>query len=616
MNCNTDYSAVFGRITGEGDCSEHERLGLVNALADARRTEDRPAGQLGRRLELLAGVLPPTAELLGDTTRMSLISSYTAVADPSFYMTVLSHYILCLGSVLGLAGAPSELAERIEDLQRGRRKGVFMVTEVGRSGSHLQVRTTADFDPVTRHFVLRTPDAAAAKFSATGTRDMPQSAVVCARLKVAEADCGVFSFLVDLTENGHPLPGVSLSSRVDVSALPLDYGLVRFHGLQIPYERWLRDTAWIDRAGVFHDPSHDRDSRLQRTLAVGQTLWSSLPSAMAGAARAAAVTAARASAHRLSHGRLAPRAPLLAYRPQQDAVLGALSEAFALTAAARTARSIGAQPAARNVPSGPSGTESMTFSPWTAVAPALAVYKALSVRGLARVATACMHRLGLPGLMDVNAFTAYLGLARAFESAGGDNQLIFFETGQRLAGEGGRHVTDDHSPRPPRFDDPWWWLSLVEALQHRVCAALERELARGEKQSREGLDLWNPVLDHARTLGEIHAQVLLARDVAETVDHVADPTLRMVLCDLAGMYAVRQAQELSGSLLGSRLLGADAVSELPRVAAELCDRLAPRLPLILQAMQPPEGLTSAPLSQEDFAGALASRLTWDQGERP
>ncbi|MEU5117046.1 acyl-CoA dehydrogenase [Streptomyces longwoodensis] len=616
MTLRTDHREVFSRITGEADCTEQERLSLLNALADESVTGAQRTGQPGRRLALCTAAMPPTAELLGDVARMSLLSSYTAVADPSLYMAVLSHYILCLGSVFTLAGDSPQLTPQIEALQQGRRKGVFMVTEVGRAGSHLNLRTTAEFDPGTRRFTLRTPDAAAAKFSAVAARDTPLSAVVCARLKVDDADHGVFSFLVDLTEGGRPLPGVEISSRVDVSALPLDYGLVRFDGLNIPYERWLRDTASIDPTGAFHDPVHDQDSRLQRTLSVGQTLWSSLPSAMAAAARAAAVTAATASTHRLSHGRLAPRAPLLTYRPQQHAVFGALSEAFALTAAARTARSLGTQSAAADMPFHPAGTKPMTFSPWTAVAPSLAVYKALSVRGLARVATACTHRLGLPGLMDVNAFTTYLGLARAFESAGGDNQLIFFETGQRLVTEGGRPLANHDGPCALRFDDPWWWLSVAEALQHRLRAELDRELARGDKQTREGLDLWNPLLERARTLGEVHAQTLLARDVAETVDHVADPALRAVLCDLAGMYAVRQAQELSGTLLRCRLLSTTAMRELPGVEAELCDRLGPRLPLILQVMKPPEDLAFAPLSHEDFASALASRLTWHQGGQP
>lgn len=607
----TAYQAVFSHITGEDACDETQRRAMVSALTTTVSPPSRPGEQLRSRLRLLAGALPPADHLLCDVPHLSLLSSYTAVADPPLYMAVLSHYVLCLGSVLTLAGRPCELTEPIEELQTGRRKGVFMVTEVGRAGSHLGIRTTADFDPATRRFVLHTPDAGAAKFSAVGAHDTPQTAVVCARVRVAGADCGVFSFLVDLSEETGPLPGVHVSSRVDVSSLPLDYALVRFDGVPVPYDRWLRDTAWIDPTGTFHDPLRSHDARLQRTLSVGQALWSSLPSAMATTARAAAVSAARACSTRLSQGRLAPGVPLLTYRTQQQAVLGALSESFALTAGARAARGLSAEHSDAPRPS--PGTPTMTFSPWTAVDPSLALYKALSVRGARRVVTECTHRLGLPGLMDANAFHAYLGLARAFESAGGDNQLIFLDTGQRLVAEPEQPLGERLRVQRVQFDDPWWWQPVIEALQHRLCDELRHDLNRRAGKGLSGLDLWNPLLHRAQLLGEVHAQNLLARDVAETVDCVADPRLRSVLCDLAALHAVRQAQQLAAGLMETRLLSTATVRGLPSIADDLCDRLMPHLPQLTQAMGPPPELTSTPLNHDDFADSLANRLTWHEG---
>ncbi|MEU4796686.1 acyl-CoA dehydrogenase [Streptomyces sp. NPDC023327] len=607
----TAYQEAFTHITGEDACTEQQRLAIAGALATPLTPRARPGEELRCRLGLLAGTLPSAAQLLRDIPQMSLLSSYTAVADPSLYMAVLSHYILCLGSVLTLAGSLSELAGPVEELQTGRRKGVFMVTEVGQAGSHLGVRTTADFDLATRRFVLRTPDADAAKFSAVGARHTPQTAVVCARVRVAGADCGVFSFLVDLSEETGPVPGVRISSRVDVSSLPLDYALVHFDQLAVPYERWLRDTAWIDPSGAFHDPLNDQDSRLQRTLSVGQSLWSSLPSAMAATARAAAVAATRACSTRLSNGRLAPGRPLLTYRTQQQDVLGALSEAFALTAGARAARGLSTEPtdATRLSP----GIPGMTFSPWAAVAPSLALYKALTVRGARRVATVCTHRLGLPGLMDVNAFHAYLGLAQAFESAGGDNQLIFLDTGQRLIAEPERPLGETMRPQRAQFDDPWWWPPIVETLQRLLCEELRRDMNRRANAGLCGLDLWNPLLHRTRMLGEVHAQNLLARDVAETLDCVADPCLRTVLCDLAALHAVQQAQQLAGTLVETRLLSIAAVRGLPSIADDLCDRILPHLHQLTQAMGPPPELASPPLSHDNFADSLASRLTWYHG---
>ena len=168
----TAYQEAFTHITGEDACTEQQRLAIAGALATPLAPQTRPGEELRCRLGLLAGTLPSAAQLLRDLPQMSLLSSYTAVADPSLYMAVLSHYILCLGSVLTLAGSPSELAGPVEELQDGpSAEGVFMVTEVGQAGSHLGVRTAADFDLTTRRFVLRTPDVERG-------RNSPQSAPV------------------------------------------------------------------------------------------------------------------------------------------------------------------------------------------------------------------------------------------------------------------------------------------------------------------------------------------------------------------------------------------------------------------------------------------------------
>ncbi|MFF4291973.1 hypothetical protein ACFY0R_42920, partial [Streptomyces sp. NPDC001633] len=259
---------------------------------------------------------------------------------------------------------------------------------------------------------------------------VPQAAVVCARVEAGGADRGVFSFVVELTDEAGPLPGVTLSSTVEAPSLPLDYALVRFDGVRVPYRQWLRDGARIDADGGFHDPLDGPDSRLARTLSVGQGLWATLPSAVAAMARQSAVQALRFSAHRRAHGRLAPGTRVLELRNQQHALLGALAESFALTCAARYAQEVWAR--SRAAASAPRGN-GMTFSPWTAVDRPLAVLKAVTVRGAARVTDECRHRCGLAGFLAPNGLDGYHGFADAFETAGGDSQLILLDAGRALA---------------------------------------------------------------------------------------------------------------------------------------------------------------------------------------
>ncbi|MEU9121573.1 acyl-CoA dehydrogenase [Streptomyces sp. NPDC048506] len=598
---------------------------LRSRLMSTLTTEDEPAAagptdrahRLHRRLRRLAETLPPAAELCRDPQRLALLSECVAVVDPPLYMATLSHYVLCLGSVVELTDDPARLGRRWDALASARSKGVFMVTEIGDASSHLGIRTTAVFDPHTREFVLRTPDAGAAKFSGVGNPRLPQTAVVCARLRVGGADRGVFSFVVDLTDERGPLPGVEISDRIEVPALPLDYALVRFAGVRLAYDQWLRDRAYVDGEGRFHDPLGTPDARLQRTLCVGRGLWATLPSAVAAMARECSVQALRFSARRRAHGRLAPGATVLAYRNQHHALLGCLARSFALTCAGRTAREIWAR--SRPAPAGrlpaARSADGMTFAPWTAVDRPLAVLKAVAVAGTARVAAECQHRCGLAGFLGPNALTGYHGFAHAFDSAGGDSRLIVLDAGRALAEEAARAPVGTVPPPDVPPDHPAWWPALARAQEARLTDELRRALEHRTQAGLTGLELWNPLLDTTRELGEAYGGRLVAESLAGALAAVQDPELLAVLRPLAALYGVVEARRHSGRLLSGGLLDASAVRALPGVLDGLCDRLLPHLPFLEEAMATHPGGAPVPLGADDYAAALTDSLNW-LPERP
>lgn len=612
MTSDPHLDALSRIIDGTGQDTEL-RDHLVSALAPDGGAA-APAGGRGRAthrtLRRLADQLPPARELLGDPERLALLSECAAVADPPLYMAVLSHYALCLSSIVSLTEDPAELGERWRALTTARTKGVFLVTEIGDGSSHLGIRTTAEFLPHTREFVLSTPDAGAAKFSGVGSPSLPQSAVVCARVLVEGVDRGVFSFVVDLSDERGPLPGVEISRSVEVPSLPLDYALVRFRGVRLGFEQWLRDSASIDGRGVFRDPLGGPDTRLRRTLCVGQALWATLPSAMAAMARRCSVQALRHSARRRAHGRLAPGEPVLTYRPQQLALLGCLAESFALTCAGTTARRLWGDALTAADRHGPTRDrdDGMAFAPWTAVDRPLAVLKALSVRSAARVAAECQHRSGLPGFLATDQLHAYHGFAHAFDSAGGDSHLILLDAGRALVAED--HDARDTAPAPSDLPvaDPAWWPALAREQEQRLAGELRRAVRERTAAGLDGLELWNPLLDPARELGEAYADRLVAESVADTLAAVRDPALRAVLEPLAALHGATQARRLAGRLLASGALHASQARALPRAMDGLCDRLMPHLPLLTEAMNTPRGAPPAPLGASDYAAALTDHL--------
>lgn len=611
----TDPPAELDRIVnGPVPAELRDRLmAALTAYAGPVAGDPAHRGHRARQtLRRLAETLPPVQETLHDPNLLAALSACAAVADPPMYMTALSHYTLCLRSIISLAGDTKELQPQLDALEEGRSKGVYLVTEVGDADSHLGIRTTARFDSERREFILTTPDPGAMKFSGVSALGGPQTAVVCARVQVAGADRGVFSFTVDLCDEQGPMPGVSISSRLEVSSLPLDYALVRFDDLRLPYERWLRDNAHIDETGGFHDPLDDPDARLQRTLCVGQALWGTLPTAMAAMARECSVLALRHSSHRRAHGRLAPGAPVLTYTTQRHALLGALAEAFALTCVGNTARDTWWR--SMSGPGDPlleGGTATgMTFSPWAAVDRPLAVYKALSARAVARLAAECQHRCGFAGFLGVNRLAAYQGFAHAFDSAGGDSQLILLDAGRSLAEEPGHGVTDAAPPPDTTAHDPAWWPAVTRAQEGRLTAALRKRLHERTSLGLRGLELWNPLLNGARELGEAHASRLAAESLSRTLDTVRDPGLLAALRPLASMYGAVEARRLSGGLLSTGVLSTETVCALPALMDQLCDRLMPYLHMLEASMGSARTRTLIPLGAPDYARALTDSLSW------
>jgi acyl-CoA oxidase len=436
--------------------------------------------------------------------------------------------------------------------------------------------------------------------------------VVCARLVVDGVCRGVHPFLVDLCDERHPSPGVEISSPLGVEALPLEYALVRFDGARLPYDRWLRGKARIDDDGVFHDPLGDPARALQRTLDVGRLLWATVPSAAAATARASAVAALRHSQHRRSHGRLAPEAPVLAYGTQQRAVLGALAEAYALSCASATALDIWQQSEDIRTDfaaEGPAPSDT-AFSPWAAVDRRLSAFKALAVDGAARVTAECRRRCGLAGYLTVNRLSGYAGFTDAFGAAGGDNRLILLDIGPALADEDALAGADG-TPRQVDADDPAWWLSAVSALERRLAAGLRATLDERRQRGLEGMDLWNPLLERARQLGEVHTLRLAAQSVAEAVRTAQGPDPARGA--LAALYGTTQALRLAGPLQWTGVLSPGAAASLEGAADRQCAQLAPHIDELAACLAPPDALSPTPLTAADYATALHSTRTWPDG---
>ncbi|MBX6769617.1 MAG: hypothetical protein IRY90_21120, partial [Actinomadura rubrobrunea] len=317
-----------------------------------------------QRLRHAGRAAPPAGELLDDPPLLCALLDRAAIADPALFHVMLLHYTLALGPILRFGTDPQGPNAERQALESMATYGTLLMTEVGRSNSHLSPRTLAHYDPATGEFVLSTPDAQAAKFPTnTGHPDVPKTAAVYATLVHDGTERGVFVFVLPLRRPDGTVPqGVRITPAPDISGLPVDYAAVRLDGVRVPYQAWLRDGARIDPDGSFHDPAGGPTQRLTRSMGIAPPVWRAVVSMSAAITRASAAILLHHSTDRTTLGRLAPLRALTDYRNQQEAVLDALASAYALTAAAHritTDAATGPAPA-----HGTDGGPATAWAPW------------------------------------------------------------------------------------------------------------------------------------------------------------------------------------------------------------------------------------------------------------
>jgi acyl-CoA oxidase len=273
-----------------------------------------------------------SVNLAADTERLNTVQEWMAVVDPSVSHAGLVHFAVCTWAIGALGRPEAYLAELTHDLDCQRAAGSILVTEIGRSNSHIAVATEARFDARSRTFTLHTPHDGAAKIMANvAERGVPKIAIVFAQLVVGDRRCGLFPFAMRIQTEDGPAHGVRVAALSDVPAVPLDYALVRFDDARVPFDSWLRDSASLDADGVFDDPLGGGAPRLTRSFAFAASAALGASVALAAAARASITIALRHANQRVTSGSLAPGLEVIGYSTQQWALYTALADAYATT---------------------------------------------------------------------------------------------------------------------------------------------------------------------------------------------------------------------------------------------------------------------------------------------
>ncbi|MFF4234315.1 acyl-CoA dehydrogenase [Actinomadura geliboluensis] len=542
---------------------------------------------------------PPAADLLADPPALCALLDRAAIADPALFHVMLLHYTLALGPIIRFGAGQDDTAAEDgavsarESLESMQAAGTLLMTEVGRSNSHLSPRTTAHHDPATGGFVLTTPDTRAAKFPTnTAHPAVAKTAAVYATLVHDGRERGVFVFAVPLRRpDGTVPPGVRIVPAPETTGLQIDYAAVLLDGVRVPYAAWLRDGARIDPDGTFHDPAGDPAARLTRSMGVAPPVWRAVISASAAITRASAGMLAAHSAGRTTLGRLAPRRPLTDYRNQQEAVLGALAAGYALTAVAahvtvpRPTGPVG--PAGAAGASGGAGPDT-AWAPWSAVDRDLALLKAAATAQAQQTVSACRVHSGAPGFAADERLNAYRGLAHAYQNAGGDNELILYDTARAMAALD-RYTPPDPDGAPPGggLDSPRTPLFLLREAERRMRDRLQDRVDTALRGGGDAFTAWNGNLAlAARTAAACADRIVL--EICAAAAAVGPAELARVL----HLHALNVVDRRAADLLDEGAAPPGTLEDVRAARRRACDALAPAAADLAAAFDLPAPVTA------------------------
>jgi len=546
-----------------------------------------------------------------DTDRLNTVQEWMAVVDPCLSHAALVHLAVCTWAIATLGHPDTNLAGLTDDLDCGRAAGSILVTEVGRSNSHIAVATEARFDTSSRTFSLHTPDDSAAKIMANVAEPgVPKIAIVFAELVVGERRCGLFPFAMRIQTEDGPAQGVRVAALSEVPAVPLDYALVRFEGARVPFDAWLRDSATLDADGVFDDPLGGAAQRLVRSFAFAASAALGSSVALAAAARASITIALRHSNQRVTSGSLAPGLEVIGYSTQQWALYSALADAYAITFLVERAKTWFQEGSAVQAHAG-----GQTFAPWSSVNRNLALTKAAAAAALGRITAACRIGAGAQGVLAANRITQYEGLSQSFQAAAGDSLLSRLDAGKSLAQD--ETYTVDATPLagPLDFGDPRTALALSATREAGLLADI-RARVRAADAGATAFELWNPLLPATIVLADAHLRNLTLRSFDERVRSAADPQVAEPLRALQLLHGLNVVHEdlawhlEHGSLTPSDLAELRAARD--RALAAVHGHAAA---LVSALALPPERLR-ATIAEDDYVSAIAGWFDATTGDEP
>ncbi|WP_326696115.1 acyl-CoA dehydrogenase family protein [Streptomyces sp. NBC_01754] len=583
---------LTGVLLGSGHRREHGFWQRLISTEPFRRpaggTPEERLALAYERLRVINRSLDSGARLAADLRALAALHEWVAPADPALATVAGIHYNLFLGSLLDHDPVGGR---DLSDHLSMRRIGTFLCTEVAHGNDAAALETTATYDRSRDGFVLHTPHAGAQKFMPnTGPAGGPKSGLVAARLLDDGTDHGVRLFLVPLTDDERPLPGVRVRPLPARMGSPVDHCLTSFDGLFVGRDALL--GSYDGDHGQQRDPAGMRAERRRHFLtSIGRVIPGRiLMSACAvGSARAALAVAVRYGGHRTITGsRGSGPVPVNAHRTHHGPLASALATVFAMSLLHRRALD---------------RWELRTEDDRREAEQLVSITKAWITWQARGVIVQSRERCGAQALLENNGMSDLVTGVEGAVTAEGDNIALYAKAaGELLVTARPAPDAGLHAPGPGDLTDPYFLHGLLVAIEDIWFTRAGERALRSPDSDR--LARWNAASGPALRGVEAHAYRQAAEAYAQARAALPRGAARDRLAELELLFAVEWVARNSGDLLAAGLLDADQVEALPELTEGLIAAVAAHAPELVEAFAlPRELLADWPIAGPGYADA-------------
>lgn len=534
----------------------------------AVRAGDDDGEAAHRRLHALLTALGPCDQLTADVERMAALHEWAVVGDPSGCAVAAIHAGRFAGAVAAaIRDGRDDLRPLLGELDDGLLAGLCLESEAGGADAS-SPETTATWDPAGGRLLLRTPTPYARKLlpgaPPAGRRS---AAVVSARLLAHGRDCGVVPLLVPLADAAGTLaPGVAIQSGDGSCDAAPGTVLAAFEAVSLPFEALLlgpgSSRSLERRGGVL--PVSAAEGRTVTVTRLPAPARVCLAASSAAALRAATTAALRPSAPRTAPGALRLAGARSPDRRRRRALIGALADAYAMTALVN---------AAKHDQQGPVAQRHVHRAEVTA---ALAATTART--GVER----CREHGGAHARRVVERLDGFLRGPLAAED---DEAALAAAAYAMVTGEGYEALAPVPTPVGELdLRDPAWWTWVARTVERHSHARAVVRMRDALRLRPEEVDAWGEVVPDALDVGRRHAVRLTVEALVDDAERLGDGSeLQMVLLRMGALWFVGEVDRDAAYLAGHGIVGAETMALLPDLVDHLVDRIEPLTPTLLDA---------------------------------